>query len=152
MKQKPFENPLRRLHGLTPDDQAGALMRSVQGLTAQNAAFGAITKSQGKQAAAFVAPKRRRNEGARELEHNGNVAPNATGLFMAKQTVWSARFYSSIFFYQVLRDMFGSPAPSSVRQVGKIRVLLRIQSGDGSRPAVCIRRCLTLVPSAANGG
>lgn len=41
MKQKTFESILRRLQDLMPD-QAGPLMRSVQDLTAQNAALGAV--------------------------------------------------------------------------------------------------------------
>lgn len=66
MKQKTFESILRRLQGLTPD-QTGPLMRSVQDLTAQNAALGAVDQKQGWPFVLIVVLMRRKNGGARGI-------------------------------------------------------------------------------------
>ena len=118
MKQKSFENLLKQLHGLTLD-QAGALMRSVMDMTAQNAAIEVVDQK------------------AREANCPHCSAPDKqkwgrtrTGTQRYRcsqcQKTYNGRTISSIsriqrldLFYRVLRDMFVSPIPGSVRQLGK---------------------------------
>jgi len=61
MKQKTFKSILRRLQGL-PSDQAETLMRSVQDLTVQNTALGAVDQKQGWPVVLIVVLMRRKME------------------------------------------------------------------------------------------
>lgn len=118
MKQKSFENLLKRLHGLTPD-QAKALIRSVQDMTAQNAALELIDQKAREASCPHCSATDKQKWGRTRT---------GTQRYRCSQCrkTYNGRTGSSIawirrldLFYRVVEDMFASPTPGSVRHLAK---------------------------------
>jgi transposase-like protein len=116
MKQKTFESILRRLHGLTPD-QAGTLMRSVQDLTAQNAALGAVDQKASSASCPYCSAYEKQKWGRTRLGAQRYRCSQCHKTYNGRTDSLISHIQRLDLFYQVLRDMFETPIPSSVRQL-----------------------------------
>lgn len=118
MKQKSFENLLKRLHGLTPD-QAEALMRSVQDMTAQNAALGVIDQKAREANCPHCSASDKQKWGRTRTGTQRYRRSRCLKTYNGRTGSSIDRIQRFNPFYRVLQDMFISPIPSSVRQLAE---------------------------------
>ncbi|WP_422062938.1 IS1595 family transposase [Shimia sp.] len=118
MKQKSFENLLKRLHGLTPD-HAESLIRSVQDMTAQNAALGAIDQKARHASCPHCCSTDKQKWGRTRTGTQRYRCSQCRKTYNGRTDSSISRIQRLDLFYRVLRDMFVSPTPSSVRQLAK---------------------------------
>ncbi|MBR9844172.1 MAG: IS1595 family transposase [Rhodobacteraceae bacterium] len=118
MKQKSFENLLKRLHGLTPD-QAKALIRSVQDMTAQNAALGVIDQKAREASCPHCSATDKQKWGRTRTRTQRYRCSQCRKTYNGRTDSSIARIQRLDLFYRVVQDMFASPTPGSVRQLAK---------------------------------
>jgi len=118
MKQKSFDNWLKRLHGLSPD-QVEALMRSVQYMTAQNAAIGAIDQKARKAYCPHCSATDKQKWGRTRTGTQRYRCSQCQKTYNGRTDSSISRIQRLDLFYRVLRDMLVSPIPGSVRQLAK---------------------------------
>ncbi|CUH67607.1 Transposase [Thalassovita autumnalis] len=118
MKQTTFENILKRLHGLTPD-QTAILMQSVQDMTAQSAAHTAIDTAAREGVCPHCGSSHRQKWGRTRTGAQRYRCNQCNRTFNGRTGSSIAHLQRIDQFYRVLEDMFGDVAPSSIRHLAR---------------------------------